>query len=114
MALPRSWVKAIFAEMSLVYGNSFLRRWDDIELEAVLDHWAEHLAGFHPYPEMLKYALANLPSSKPPTVLEFRDIARKMPPPIAPRLEAPKVNKEYSQQMMKLALSKIKRISSEP
>lgn len=110
MALPRAWIDKIFAKLSLTYGGAFLRQWQDFDIDAVKDDWAETLAGFQPYPEMLAYALENLHSSKPPTVLEFRDIARKMPARPEPKLPPPQVDREKAHEMMKLALSKLKRI----
>ena len=79
MSLSPAFVEAIFAKLTLVYGQQFLRRWQDLDLSAVKDDWAHELAGLEANPKRIAYALQNLPVDKPPTVLEFRAIAWKMP-----------------------------------
>lgn len=94
MSLPLPWVDRIFDKLTLVYGQSFLRRWADIELNAVKSDWAHELAGFEHHPKAIAWALQNLPTDKPPTVLDFKFLARRAPPEELPRLEAPKVDPE--------------------
>jgi len=86
------WVERLFDKMTLIYGQSFLRRWQDIDLEAVKADWAHELAGFAQHPKSIAWALQNLPADKAPTVLEFRALARKAPPEVLPQLEAPKAD----------------------
>lgn len=83
MSIPLSWVEKIFQKLILVYGRDFLARWEGVELADVKADWAAELAGFERWPEAIAHAIANLPPAKPPTALEFRDLARK-----APRREA--------------------------
>lgn len=92
MSLPTAWVDRIFDKLTLIYGQSFLRRWSDIDLNAVKSDWAHELDGFTQHPKAIAWALQNLPPEKPPTVLEFRALARKSPPDELPRLEAPKAD----------------------
>lgn len=80
--------------MTLTYGQSFLRRWVDIDLDAVKADWAHELSGFERHPTSIAWALQNLPADKAPTVLEFRALARKAPPEVLPVLEAPKADPE--------------------
>ena len=94
MSLPLPWVDRIFDKLTLVYGQSFLRRWSDIDLNAVKSDWAHELAGFEHHPKAIAWALQNLPTDKPPTVLDFKFIARRAPPEELPRLEAPKADPE--------------------
>lgn len=89
MSLPVPWIDRIFDKLTLTYGQSFLRRWADIDLNAVKSDWAHELAGFAQHPRAIAWALQNLPPEKPPTVLEFRALARKAPAEDTPRLEAP-------------------------
>ena len=91
MSLPIEWVQKIFSKLTLAYGRDFLGRWEGIDLAEVHADWSHELAGFEQHPEAIAYALANLPA-KPPTVIEFRAIARLAPPPPAPRLEAPRAD----------------------
>lgn len=80
MSLPSPWVEKIFAKLALVYGRAFLDRWVGLEIDVVKDDWAHELAGLQQSPKAIAYALQNLPPDKPPTVLEFRLICRRMPP----------------------------------
>ncbi len=94
MSLPLPWVDKIFAKLTLVYGHDFLNRWRDLDLEAVKADWAHELAGFERHPEAIAFALTALPSGKPPTVLEFSDMARKCPPPVFEALPRPEPRPE--------------------
>ena len=91
MSLPSAWTDKIFTKLSLAYGRDFIGRWEGIDLNDVKTDWSHELSGFDAHPEAIAYALANLPA-KPPTVIEFRAIARRAPQPDAPRLEAPKAD----------------------
>ena len=104
MTLPRKWVDEIFARLSVRYGKSFMNRWEGLDIELVKDDWAEELAGFHQWPEAIKYAFDHMDSEKPPTVSAFKDLARKAPPKQVAALEAPTVD----QKKMNKALVEIK------
>lgn len=91
MSLPSSWTDKIFTKLTLAYGRDFLSRWEGIDLNDVKSDWSHELSGFDAHPEAIAYALANLPP-KPPSVIEFRALARRAPMPEAPRLEAPKAD----------------------
>lgn len=94
MSLPIAWVDRIFEKLTLTYGQSFLRRWADIDIGAVKADWAHELSGFERHPKAIAWALQNMPTDKPPTVLEFKFLARRAPPEDLPRLEAPKASPE--------------------
>jgi hypothetical protein len=91
MSLPAAWVDRIFDKLTLVYGQSFLRRWQDVDLNAVKSDWCHELDGFEHHPEAISYALQNLPE-RPPTVIEFRAIARRAPEKEVPRIDPPKAD----------------------
>lgn len=91
MSLPADWIDMVFEKLTLVYGQQFLRRWADVDLAKVKADWAHELSGFENHPKAIAYALQNLPADQPPTVLQFRSIARRAPPEDLPRLDAPKV-----------------------
>ena len=103
MPLPQPWVDRLFEKLTLVYGRQFLDRWRDLDIEAVKADWARELDAFGQHPEMLAYALANLPADRPPTVLQLRDIARKMPPPKHQALPAPVADREKVRQLLERA-----------
>lgn len=91
MSLPAAWADKIFTKLTLAYGRDFLSRWEGLEISDVKTDWSHELSGFDAHPEAIAYALANLPP-KPPSVIEFRALARRAPTPEAPRLEAPKAD----------------------
>jgi hypothetical protein len=93
----------LFEKLTLVYGRQFLDRWNGLDLELVKADWAHELEGFHDHHEMIIYALKNLPADKPPTVRQFRDIARKMPPPRFEALPAPVADREKVRQLLERA-----------
>lgn len=104
MSLPTAWIDRIFDKLTLVYGQSFLRRWADIDLNAVKSDWGHELAGFANHPRAIAYALDHLPPDRPPTVLEFRALARRSPPEDLPKLDAPKADPErVARELAKLA-----------
>ena len=88
MSLPANWVNRIFDKLTLVYGQPFLRRWADLDLDAVKADWAHELDWFKDHPESVAWALQHL-TANPPTVLEFRNIARAAPLKPVPMLEEP-------------------------
>ena len=94
MSLPLPWVDRIFEKLTLVYGQAFLARWRDLDLDAVKHDWAHELDGFERHPKAIAHALQALPPEKPPTVLQFRELARRAPLPELPRLESPPADAE--------------------
>jgi hypothetical protein len=117
MSLPGPWVDRIFGKLSLVYGRDFLMRWEGLDLDAVKADWADALDGYEHYGAgALAYALEHLPA-KPPTILEFRDIANRGPfktdtPPLLPHSQT-QAQRERSEQIRKDALAKLKVIADE-
>ena len=93
MALPLIWTDRIFEKLTLTYGHAFLARWRDLDIDAVKSDWSTELAWFEKHPKAIAHALQNLPSDKPPTVLQFRDLCRSAPAPEVPRLPEPVADK---------------------
>jgi hypothetical protein len=91
MSLPADWVEYIFSKLVLTYGRDFMSRWEGQTPEVVKDDWAHELDGFEHHPALIEHALKHLPE-RPPTVVEFRRIARGGPDiqPDQLRIEAPK------------------------
>lgn len=92
MSLPSNWVEPIFTKLTLVYGQAFLRRWQDLDIELVKADWAHELDGLDRSPKSIAFALQNLPPDKPPTVLEFRNLARRMPAEAIQALPLPRLD----------------------
>lgn len=92
--LPVEWIDRIFTKLSLTYGRAFMAQYEGLEPAAVKADWAHELAGFQRSPEALRYALQNLPADRPPNVLQFRAMCRRMPPPAVKALPAPQMDEE--------------------
>lgn len=92
MSLPLPWVDKIFEQLTLTYGQQFLGRWRDVDLNAVKSDWASQLSGLQGFPKGIAYALENLDAEKPPTVLMFKALALRAPRPDLPRLDEPKAD----------------------
>ena len=102
MSLPLPWVDCVFEKLTLVYGQAFLARWRDIDLNAVKSDWCHELAGMEKSPSRIAFALANLPD-RPPSVIEFRALCRSAPAPDVPRLPEPQADPErVAQELSKL------------
>ena len=99
--LPSQWVNRIFDKLALTYGRAWIAKWDGLDPDEVKADWARELAGFDAHPDSIRYALENLPADWPPTVLGFRAIARRAPPPPLPRLEAPKANPDVAREAIR-------------
>lgn len=87
-------VDVVFKKLSLAYGRDFTGRWEGLDMLDVKSDWAHELSGYERNPQAIKYALQNLPASKPPTVFEFRAIAQRAPETPRQQLEAPRANPE--------------------
>lgn len=104
MSLPLPWVDKIFLKLTLIYGRDFIGRWEGLEIADVKTDWGHELSGFENWPEAIAHALANCPPGKPPTVIEFRDLARKAPRAKVAELPAPAANPErVAAELAKLA-----------
>lgn len=98
-------VDVIFTKLSLYYGRDFLSRWEGLDLALVKDDWAYELRGITK--QSVMYALQNLPA-RAPHVGEFRQIALRAPAAPAPRLEAPRMDREVVRKHLAEARSMLK------
>ncbi len=114
MSLPLPWVSRIFDKLTLTYGQAFLARWRDIDLNTVKSDWMHELSGFENAPTAIAYALSNLPD-RPPTVLEFRAICRAAPAAETKQLEAPRADPaRVAAELAKLAPLREKLATASP
>lgn len=90
MSMPNDWVETLFRRLLGVYGNRFTRMWEGIEPADVKAVWASELGGLRA--EQIRHALAHLPESTPPTVLEFRRLALQAPVMAPAALAAPQAD----------------------
>lgn len=94
--LPQHWVALIFRELQGAYGSRFLDMWKSGHTENGMDtgmanahaKWARELAGFADQPERLRKALQTLPEH-PPTLPEFKALARQQSVTLQNTLPAP-------------------------
>lgn len=91
MSLPLPWVDRIFDKMTVTYGQAFLRRWADVDLNLVKSDWCHELSGFDKAPHAIAFALANLPET-PPSVVTFKALCRQAPAAEVPLLPEPKAD----------------------
>ena len=79
-SIPIEAVEQLWEQLALTYGHTFLRLWEGFDHDAVRQKWAQELRGLTP--AHFDYAMRNLAPGRPPQdVLEFRQIALRMPPP---------------------------------
>ena len=89
MSLPIAWIEDVFAKLALTYGRDFVAQYEGLDLALVKANWAQELAGFDPHPQALALALHHLPADRPPNVLQFRALCRRMPLPPPQALAKP-------------------------
>jgi hypothetical protein len=89
--MPLAWIDRIFDKLTLTYGQQFLGRWRDVDMNSVKSDWLHELSGFERFPEAIQFALQNLPES-PPTVIQFRALCRSAPRKEVLELPLPKAD----------------------
>lgn len=86
-AAPRHWVAALFEKMTRMWGNTFLDKWRDVDLEGVMQEWGKGLRKLSG--AELKAGVDALMTLKfPPSLPEFYGICKQMRLHEMPRAEA--------------------------
>lgn len=86
-AAPRHWVAALFEKMTRMWGNTFLDKWRDVDLEGVMIEWGKGLRKLSS--SELKAGVDALMSLKfPPSLPEFYGLCKQMRLLEMPRAEA--------------------------
>lgn len=88
--LPSSLVDAIFAKLTIRYGQAFMAQWRDLDIAYVKADWSEVLAGFDR--DDVAFALSILTPDKPPNAMQFRELCRRAPVKPVPALPQPPVD----------------------
>lgn len=99
--LPSSWVAALFARFSAMYGKHWLDMWADVPIADVKDAWQSGLAGMSG--DAIKRALAHCETHNkfPPTLPEFAALCREFRPvPAGLALPAPRAKMTNEQRDM--------------
>lgn len=82
---PDDGLDYIFVMMGAIYGASFNRHWDGMDLGVVRQVWKEKLGRFLTYKPSLDFALDKLKGEFPPSAITFRDLCNLGPEiPIKP------------------------------
>ena len=76
---PDDGLDYIFVMMGAIYGASFNRHWDGMDLGVVRQVWKEKLGSFLTYKPSLDYALSRLDGNFPPSAITFRDLCNAGP-----------------------------------
>lgn len=76
---PDDGLDYIFVMMGAIYGASFNRHWDGMDLAIVRQVWKEKLGRFLTYKPSLDYALNKLKGEFPPSAITFRDLCNLGP-----------------------------------
>jgi len=69
----------IFGRMSAIYGASFLRHWEGVDLDLVRKEWKQQLGRFLTYRPSMDYAIDRLKGEFPPSAITFREYCNAGP-----------------------------------
>ncbi len=64
----------VFGKMGAIYGASFTRHWDGVDLGLVRDTWKEMLGVYATYKPTLDFALNSMDKSFIPSAIAFKDL----------------------------------------
>lgn len=81
-------IDELFAKLVVRYGSEWFRQWQGVDEELVKQDWMDQLGGLSM--RAIRYGIENLPTSKPPTVGQFKALCLNVPPPPVKALPAPK------------------------
>lgn len=76
---PDDGLDYIFVMMGAIYGASFNRHWDGLDLGVVRQVWKDKLGRFLTYKPSLDFALDKLKGEFPPSAITFRDLCNQGP-----------------------------------
>lgn len=64
----------IFGKMGAIYGASFTRHWESVDLSMVRQTWGEILGRYATYKPTIDFALRSMNTSFVPSALAFREL----------------------------------------
>ena len=71
---PDQGLDYIFGKMGAIYGASFTRHWDGVDLGLVRDTWKEMLGIYTTYKPTIDFALNSMDKSFVPSAIAFKDL----------------------------------------
>ena len=101
----------LFARLAVRYGSAWAAKWEGLDMAAVRADWADELAGYAKHPDAIKHALANLPTDRPPNVLQFILLCRNAPEPMPLMLPKPAPTDEEKAKVRSLLQQARERIT---
>ena len=66
----------IFGKMMAIYGQSFVRNWQDIDPSLMRQVWTEELGEYLKSKEILDHALKSMDGDFPPSAIKFRQLCK--------------------------------------
>jgi len=66
----------IFGKMMAIYGQSFVRNWQDIDPGLMRQVWTEELGEYLKSKEILDHALKSMDADYPPSAIKFKQLCK--------------------------------------
>ena len=73
---PDDGLDYIFGKMYAIYGQTFIRHWQDVDSQLMRQVWTEELGDFLKSKDILDHALKNMDGDFPPSVIKFRQLCK--------------------------------------
>ena len=80
MAIPLTWINALFEKFERFYGQDFVRKWNISNVDAMKQEWAEGLARFEGETLRMAVEYCRENVAKPPSLPEFIIICKEQRP----------------------------------
>lgn len=90
-------IDVIFDRLLATYGRGFTDLYSQADSASVRAAWAREVSPFASRPQVIHWALANLPE-RCPNAVQFRALCRQAPRPQEPRLPEPVANKDRARR----------------
>ena len=105
--LPRSWIDALFTKFETMYGQQFIDKWKNCNVDQVKQTWAEELGSLNGETIKAGIEVCKDTCKFPPSLPEFYQLCKSMRKPPEQRFNLPH-HKKYSPEVAKENLEKIK------
>jgi hypothetical protein len=69
----------IFTRMNAIYGATFVRNWEGIDVETIRQEWKKQLGIYLTYRPIMDYAIDCLDPDFPPSALKFKQLCNNGP-----------------------------------
>ena len=94
MRLSDPLIDMIWSELAVTYQRRFIAQFDGLDVAAVKLKWADELGQFAQSTDAIRFALRNLPTDWPPTVLAFKALCNRAPTYLPRALPRPLMSEE--------------------